>query len=73
MIGSEPVSIIAIFYAPGFEEYLRAVSVREGEKNLPVSKAELNEIRTKHSHGVIYQYAFSFYPGFESAIPQVIL
>jgi hypothetical protein len=55
MIGSEPVSIIAIFYAPGFEEYLRAVSVREGEKNLPVSKAELNEIRTKHSHGVIYE------------------
>ena len=31
VVGSEPVSLIAIFSEPGFEEYMRAISVREGE------------------------------------------
>ncbi len=54
-IGSEPISLVAIFSEPGFEEYLRAISVRPGEKNVPVPAAELAEIRKKHSHAVSYQ------------------
>jgi hypothetical protein len=34
---------------------MRGTSVREGEKNVPVSKAEEDEIEKKHSHAVIYQ------------------
>jgi hypothetical protein len=34
---------------------MRAESVREGQKNVPVSKAEDDEIQRKHSHDVIYK------------------
>jgi len=54
-IGTEPISLIAIFSEPGFEEYMREISVREGEKNVPVPAAELVEIRKRHSHAAIYQ------------------
>ena len=32
-IGSESIHFVFIFSAPGFEEYMRAESVREGERN----------------------------------------
>ncbi len=54
-IGKEPVSLIAIFSEPGYEEYMRAISVREGESNSPLSKDELNAIRKQHPHAVIYE------------------
>jgi quercetin dioxygenase-like cupin family protein len=54
-IGREPVSLIAIFSEPGYEEYMRAISVREGEDNSPLSKDELNAIRKQHPHSVIYE------------------
>ena len=54
-IGSDPIRLIAIFSAPGFEEYMRAESVREGEKVVPLSKAEDEEIMRKHAHAVIYK------------------
>jgi len=41
--------------APGFEEYMRAESVREGEEVVPLSKAEDEEIIRKHAHAVIYK------------------
>src|SRR5215467_4753770 len=44
VVGSEPVSLIAIFSEPGFEEYMRAISVREGEPNNPMAKAELDAV-----------------------------
>jgi hypothetical protein len=47
--------LIAVFSAPGFEEYMRAESVREGEKVVPLSKAEDEEIMKKYSHAVIYK------------------
>jgi quercetin dioxygenase-like cupin family protein len=53
--GTEPVKVAAIFSEPGFEDYLREVSVREGEKNEPMSKAEMEQIRKKHPHAVIYR------------------
>ena len=54
-IGSESIHFVFIFSAPGFEEYMRAESVREGEKNTPLSKAEDEEIMKKHAHAVIYK------------------
>jgi quercetin dioxygenase-like cupin family protein len=54
-IGKEPVSLIAIFSDPGYEEYMRAISVRDGETNLPLSKTELDAIRKQHPHAVIYK------------------
>jgi quercetin dioxygenase-like cupin family protein len=54
-IGSGVISFAFIFSAPGFEEFMRAESVREGEKNVPLSKAEDHEIQRKHAHAVIYK------------------
>ena len=54
-IGSESIHFVFIFSAPGFEEYMRAESVREGERNIPLSKAEDEEIMKKHAHAVIYK------------------
>lgn len=54
-IGSDTLSIVFVFSAPGFEDFMRAVSVRAGEKNVPLSKAEDDAIQKKHTHDVIYQ------------------
>jgi oxalate decarboxylase/phosphoglucose isomerase-like protein (cupin superfamily) len=54
-IGSDVISLACVFSAPGFEDLMRDGSVREGEKNVPLSKAEDNEIQRKHTHVVIYQ------------------
>ena len=54
-IGSDVISLAFVFSAPGFEDFMRAASVREGEKNVPVPKDEDDEIQRKHSHAVIYQ------------------
>ena len=54
-IGNESIHFVFIFSAPGFEEYMRAESVREGEKNTPLSKTEDEEIMKKHLHAVIYK------------------
>ena len=54
-IGKDKISMAAIFSSPGFEEYMRAGSVREGEKNVPLSKAEDDEMQKQHAHDVIYQ------------------
>jgi quercetin dioxygenase-like cupin family protein len=53
--GSEPISMFAVFSAPGFEEFMRAGSVREGEKNVPLTEAENDEIEKAHSGDVIYK------------------
>jgi hypothetical protein len=37
------------------EDFMRAESVREGDKIVPLSKSEDEEILKKHSHAVIYQ------------------
>jgi quercetin dioxygenase-like cupin family protein len=55
VIGDEPVRLKAIFSEPGFEEYMRAISVREGEPNRPITQAELESIRAEHPHAVCYR------------------
>jgi hypothetical protein len=55
VVGTEPVSLSAIFSEPGFEEYMRAISVREGQLNTPISKSELGELGSQHSHAVSHK------------------
>jgi len=54
-VGSDDIGILSVFSAPGFEEFMRGTSVREGEKNVPMSPAEDAEFLKKHSHAVIYK------------------
>ena len=54
-MGSEPMSLIAIFSEPGFEDYMRDESARAGENTVPLSDSELDAIRKKHSHAAIWQ------------------
>jgi quercetin dioxygenase-like cupin family protein len=54
-IGPDPVSGVAIFSAPGFEQFMRAASAREGEKNVPLSKAENDELMKEHMDAVVYK------------------
>ena len=54
-IGKEDISLLAVFSAPGFEDYMRASSVTEGEKNIPLTDAEDAAIQKQHSHDVIYK------------------
>ena len=54
-LGKDKVSMVAIFSAPGFEDFMRAGSVREGEKNVPLSEAENEQIEKMHSADVIYK------------------
>ncbi|MGO9590284.1 MAG: cupin domain-containing protein [Candidatus Acidiferrales bacterium] len=53
-IGTDTISLLSIFSAPGFEDLMRAESVREGEKNVPVTKAEDARILRAHRYCVIY-------------------
>jgi quercetin dioxygenase-like cupin family protein len=53
--GNESIHLVGIFSAPGFEEFMRAESVREGERNTPLSKAEDEAIMKQHVHAVIYK------------------
>ena len=54
-IGKERIKGVAVFSSPGFEDYMRDASVREGEKNVPLSEAEDAEIAKNHTHDVIYK------------------
>ena len=54
-IGNEAIRAVAVFSEPGFEEFMRETSVLEGEKNVPLTKAENDAAEKKHSHAVIYK------------------
>ncbi|MGC2658222.1 MAG: cupin domain-containing protein [Bryobacteraceae bacterium] len=54
-IGNEGISLVGVFSAPGFEEFMRATSVRQGDKNVPLSKAENDQIEKMHRIDVIYK------------------
>lgn len=53
--GSEAIHAIFIFDGPGFDEFMRAESVREAEKVMPLTKAEDAAILAKHTHAVVYK------------------
>ena len=52
--GSGPLRIVAIFSQPGYEEYMRDISVPEGQAVVPLSAAELTAIRARHHAHVVY-------------------
>jgi quercetin dioxygenase-like cupin family protein len=54
-IGKEDISLVSVFSAPGFEDFMRAGSVREGEKNVPMSEAENDQMEKSHLGDVIYK------------------
>lgn len=54
-VGKDHIRAVGVFSAPGFEQYMREVSVREGEKNVPVTEAEDAAIAKRHSHAVVYK------------------
>jgi len=54
-IGPDPISSVAIFSAPGFEQFMRAASAREGERNVPMSKAENDELMKEYMDAVVYK------------------
>ena len=54
-IGTDAIRAVFVFSAPGFEEFMRAESAREGQRLVPLSKAEDAEIASRHGHAVIYE------------------
>jgi quercetin dioxygenase-like cupin family protein len=55
-IGNDMISSFAVFSSPSFDDFMRAVSVREGEKNVAMSEAENNAAEKLHSHDVFSPY-----------------
>jgi quercetin dioxygenase-like cupin family protein len=53
--GSDPLKIVAIFSQPGYEEYLREISVPEGQTPAPLSVDELSAIRARHLDSAVYE------------------
>jgi quercetin dioxygenase-like cupin family protein len=53
-IGTEAINCVFVFSAPGFDAFMRAESVREGQKITPLTKAEDAQIQKKHANAVIY-------------------
>ena len=52
--GKEPISLVAIFSRPGFDKYVRAISVPAGEAAKPLTVEELTAIRAQHADAVIF-------------------
>lgn len=57
--GTEPISLVAIFSAPGFEDYLRCKSVPAGEK---VTSIAMEEIKDSAHKGHVAFEAFEKAP-----------
>ncbi len=55
--GSEPLKILGIFSRPGYEEYLREISVPEGQTPTPLTVQELEAIRSRHLGTAVYERA----------------
>jgi len=53
--GKETIHMVFVFSAPGFEEFMRAESVPEGQKVVPLTKAEDAAILAQHAHAVVYK------------------
>jgi quercetin dioxygenase-like cupin family protein len=53
--GSVPLKIVAIFSKPGYEDYLREISVPEGQTPTPLSPEELTAIRARHADSAVYE------------------
>jgi quercetin dioxygenase-like cupin family protein len=54
-VGNDRLTHIDVWSAPGFQEYMRSISVPIGQPVVPLSKAEVEELRKRYSHFGIYQ------------------
>lgn len=52
--GDKPISLVAIFSRPGFDKYLRDISVPASETARPLTVEELTAIRARHPEAVIF-------------------
>jgi quercetin dioxygenase-like cupin family protein len=52
--GDKPISLVAIFSRPGFDKYLRDISVPASETAKPLTVEELTAIRARHPEAVIF-------------------
>ena len=52
--GTEPIALVAIFSRPGFDKYMRDISVPAGDVTKPLTEDELKAIRARHRHAIIY-------------------
>ena len=52
--GTEPLAIAYFFSQPGYEEYLRDTSVREGQAAPVLSGPELAQIRERHTAHIVF-------------------
>ena len=53
--GTGPLRIVVIFSRPGFEEYMREISVPEGQVPQPLTLEELSAIRARHRSHAVYE------------------
>lgn len=53
--GTEPLKIVAMFSQPGYEEYLREISVPAGQTPTPLTVEELSAIRARHLESAVYE------------------
>ena len=53
--GTEPLKIAAFFSQPGYEEYLREITVPEGQNPTPLTVEELSAIRARHLDSAVYE------------------
>jgi len=53
-IGTDAIHGVFVFSAPGFDDFMRAESVPQGQKITPLTKAEDAQIMKQHAHAVIY-------------------
>lgn len=44
-----------VFSSPGYENYMRAISVTEGESIVPLSKSEIDALRAKYAPYGVYR------------------
>ena len=52
--GNRPLSIVFVFSKPGFEQYLREMSVPEGQPVIPLSAEERRAIVLRHQWHTVY-------------------
>jgi len=53
--GGEQLKIAAFFSKPGYEEYLREITVPEGQDPTPLTVEELTAIRARHLDSAVYE------------------
>lgn len=54
-VGPDSLGLVFVFSHPGFEQYLRDVSVLEGQLVVPLSDTERKAIRERHQTHVVYE------------------